>query len=81
MKPVGAIDRVLPLRTASGSTTAATPPKWSTWLCVKITATIGRSPSARLTSASAAAAVSVDVSGSTRMRPFGVSMTLMFEMS
>ena len=49
--------------------TPAMPPKWSTWLCVKITATIGASPRCRRASASAAAAVSRAVSGSTTIQP------------
>ena len=57
------------------------PPKWSTWLCVKITAETGRSPRWRRASAIAAAAVSRVVSGSTTIQPLRPSISVMFETS
>jgi hypothetical protein len=67
-QPFGATMRT-PRDTSSGVTTACMPPKWSMWLWVTITARIGAWPRCLRASASAAAAVSREVRGSTRIQP------------
>jgi hypothetical protein len=59
----------LPASTSSLDTTPFTPPKWSTWLCVWITAATGRPPRCFRYRASAAAAVSTEISESITMIP------------
>jgi hypothetical protein len=76
--------RGVTMRTPSAEpfgSTALTPPKWSTWLCVKITATTGSSPRCLRASACAAVALSTLVSGSTMIQPVWPRIQLMFETS
>ena len=80
-KRAGATTRTLRLAISSAEITPSTPPKWSMWLCVKITAVTGFAPSVFSTSRHAAAAVSRAVSGSTTIRPVLPSMIVMFETS
>ena len=61
--------------------TDSTPPKWSMWEWVKMTAATGLSPRCSLASAIAAAAVSFVVRGSTMIQPVCPSIRLMFEIS
>ena len=81
MKPAGATMRT-PARAASSSgSTASIPPKWSTWLWVRITAETGRSPRWRRARSRAARAVSCDVRGSTTIQPLAPSISVRFERS
>ncbi len=70
-----------PASTSAWDTTPFTPPKWSAWLWLWITATTGRSPRCLRYSASAAAAVSVEIRGSMTMIPVSPSITLMLDRS
>ena len=71
----------MPAEAAPAGSTDWMPPKWSPWLCVKITAETGRSPRCLRASAMAAAAVSSVVSGSTTIQPVRPWINVMFETS
>lgn len=69
MKPAGATTGTWRAWASSADSTPSAPPKWSTWLCVKITADTGLLPSCWRAKAIAAAAVSREVSVSTTIQP------------
>ena len=77
MNPAGAKISVL----SSAPRTDATPPKWSIWEWVKMIAETGSFPRCSLANAIAAAAVSLEVSGSTMIHPVCPSIMLMLERS
>ena len=75
-KSTGATIRTRPAARSSSLTTARTPPKWSTWLWVWITATTGRSATCSRIIAIAARIGSTVISGSTTIQPESVRRKL-----
>ena len=71
-KSTGAMIRTRPAARSPSLTTARTPPKWSMWLWVWITATTGRSATCAFTRSKAARIVSTVISGSTTTQPESV---------
>ena len=80
-KPRGAMMRTWARAAGSSGRTARTPAKWSMWLWVKITATTGAGSRCWRARASAAAAVSTLVSGSTTIQPVAPRISVMLERS
>ena len=81
MKPTGATTGTPRAFASSAEITPSAPPKWSTWLCVKITADTGLSPRCWRAKAMAAAAVSREVSVSTTIQPVLPSISVMLARS
>jgi hypothetical protein len=81
MKPAGATTGTLRRATSAGLMTPNAPPKWSAWLCVKISAVTGLLPKCWRANAMAAAAISRLVSVSTTIQPVFPSTRVMLPMS
>ena len=80
-KPSGTMIGISRPASFCGSATSRAPPKWSMCEWVKMTPVTGRSSTCLRSSASPAAAVSVDISGSTTIQPVSPAMKVTLDTS